>query len=435
MNLLAVPLALALSAAVPGVAASQPLDAGNQQVAFGSAHADKGKSGSLRVRVQAEDGLHPTAVVRGTHDFRAKVRTSSTLRRLRPGTYRVRAWTPRSGAADTTVSVSRRVVKVRAGHRTTVTVTVARAPTPTPEPTPTPDPTGGPEPTPTPQPSSAPEPTPTPEPTSTPTPQTSVPTPGAVTVVGDIGWCGSVGVAQTAALVAATSDLVITPGDIAYPNGTSTDFANCYDPLYGPFKERTWPVPGNHEYNSGAVGYFGYFGSRVGTLADPWYSMDIGDWHFVMLNSNCASVGGCGTDSRQYQWLAQDLATHPSQCLVAVTHHPRFSSGPHGNSAAMATFWQLLDDSGADVMLSGHDHDYERFARMDSAGTASAGGIRQFVVGTGGAPLYNFAAVQPNSEFRSNDSFGVLRLTLEEEAYSWRFVTDAGTTDTGSDAC
>lgn len=486
--------------------------------------ATKKQTGSLRVGISRDKGYRARVVVRGKHHFRAKVRTTTTLRGLTPGRYRVRASAVGPNAGSSVVEQSRRRVRVVADHRAKIRVSVRAEPPSSPTPAPTPSPSPSPTPSATPTPSTTPTPAPPDPPApgsitglavtqrtidtialswtnpsdpdlasvivrrasgSTPPTEpnagTGVPWSAAspttatdsgltqnstysyalftrdtdgitsttpvtvttttarqdqITVVGDIGWCGSAGVAQTAGLIADTTGPMFAPGDIAYPNGTSTDFANCYDPHFGPFKDRTWPVPGNHEYNTDAVGYFGYFGSRVGTAGDPWYSTDIGGWHFVMLNSNCSKVGGCDATSRQYQWLVQDLAAHPTQCLVAVTHHPRYSSGPHGNNDETAPLWALLTGAGADMMLSGHDHDYERFARMDSSGAQTPSGIRQFVVGTGGAPLYSFGTIQPNSEFRSNDAFGVLALTLDEDAYSWRFITGAGaTTDSGSDQC
>ena len=226
-------------------------------------------------------------------------------------------------------------------------------------------------------------------------------------------------------------------GDLAYPDGTAADFRNCYDPAYGRHKDRTWPVPGNHEYNSGGQAYFDYFGGRVGTPAQPWYSLDVGAWHFVMLNSNCAVVGGCGTGSAQYTWLQQDLAEHPGQCLAAVWHHPNYVSGAYGTNTITSAFWQLLQSRGADLVLSGHQHSYERFARMNESGQSDDLGIRQFVVGTGGAALYGFASVHPQSQYQQTNSHGLLRLDLAPTGYSWQFVptrSDVGG-DSGADTC
>ena len=258
---------------------------------------------------------------------------------------------------------------------------------------------------------------------------------------GDIAQCELGAVADTAALLASvsTTEPFVAPGDLVYPDGTPEDFLNCYYPHFGQFRDRTWAVPGNHEYNSGAVGYFDYFGPRVGTQTDPWYSVDFGEWHFVMLNSNCWAVGGCKPDSRQYQWLAQDLAANPRRCIAAVWHHPLYSSGAEGDGgrAAVGDMWRLLMDHGADLLLTGHQHSYERFPRLDNAGTRTPDGLRQVIVGTGGAPLRQFKSENPMSEYRQNDTHGMLRLTLGAGQYSWNFLPTVigAQQDTGSDSC
>jgi hypothetical protein len=258
-------------------------------------------------------------------------------------------------------------------------------------------------------------------------------------VSGDIGLCPGLGGApdQTAALIDGDAGVVVEPGDIAYPNGTDSDFADCYDPYYGQFKDITYPVPGNHEYNSGATGYFNYFGSGVGSLAEPWYAVDIGGWRFLMLNSNCGLVGGCSAGSPQYLWLADELAGSLPECIAAVWHHPRWSSGSHGPYAGTQDLYALLADHGADLLLTGHEHDYERFAQMTAAETVDAGGIREFVVGTGGQSLRPFGSPATGSEIRLNDSRGVLRLDLGASDYTWEFLpTEAGgSTDSGSESC
>ncbi len=198
-------------------------------------------------------------------------------------------------------------------------------------------------------------------------------------------------------------------------------------------------MPGNHEYQSArAAPYFAYFGWRAGTPGKGWYAYDVGTWRVYSLNSNCASVGGCGPGSAQETWLRADLAANPRLCVAAVWHHPLFSSGLHGNSAATRPLWQALYEAGADVVLNGHDHDYERFAPQRPDGRADpATGIREFVVGTGGKGLRSFGTVRANSQRRKSTVLGVLKLELKSSSYTWRFVPASGSswTDTGSADC
>jgi hypothetical protein len=229
-------------------------------------------------------------------------------------------------------------------------------------------------------------------------------------------------------------------GDNQYEDGTLAKFQASYEPSFGRLKAITHPVVGNHEYlNPGAAGYFDYFGPAAGERGKGWYSYDIGGWHLVALNSTCGPVGGCGPDSPQGRWLKADLAAHPSSCTLAYWHHPRFSSGKHGSTAAMAPIWQALYDAGAEIVLSGHDHVYERFAPQDPSGVADpARGIRQFVVGTGGKNHYALATPVgiANSEARDDDTFGALELTLGRGSYSWRFMASSGSfSDSGSGTC
>ena len=206
------------------------------------------------------------------------------------------------------------------------------------------------------------------------------------------------------------------------------------------FKDRTRPSPGNHEYETpGASGYFTYFGAAAGEPAKGYYSYDLGSWHVISLNSNCSSVaGGCAAGSPQEQWLKADLAAHSNECTLAYWHHPRFSSGIHGDEAFVGPFWDALYQAGADVVLNGHDHDYERFAPQNPSGQADpAQGISEFVVGTGGAELRNFRTIKPNSEVRVAQQNGVLKMTLHPDGYDWQFLTaPVGTiADTGSASC
>jgi acid phosphatase type 7 len=240
-------------------------------------------------------------------------------------------------------------------------------------------------------------------------------------------------------LVGAGYDAVMTLGDNQYEDGSLAKYQISYDATWGRVKAITRPVVGNHEYlTAGAAGYYAYFGAAAGDPATGWYSFDLGGWHLIVLNSNCDSVGGCGPGSPQEQWLAADLAAHPGVCTLAAWHHPRFSSGPHGDDATYQTFWTDLHAAGADVVLNGHDHIYERFAPQTPTGGADrARGIREFVVGNGGKNLTGFPVVRANSEARYAAGYGVLALTLYPNGYAWRFVPEAGTsfTDSGLGLC
>ena len=262
---------------------------------------------------------------------------------------------------------------------------------------------------------------------------TATPAPVEVLVgAGDIGDCGTRDDTATAALLDDIEGTVFTAGDNAYENGTAKEFATCYDETWGPHKARTRPAPGNHDWNTSALhGYFGYFGDAArGEDGHSWYSYDLGAWHVIVLDSECSRVGGCGTDSPQGRWLAADLAASDASCTVAIWHKPRFTSGEHGNDRSVAPFWNALYPAGVDVVINGHDHDYERFAPQDpSAREDRERGIREFVVGTGGTPLRKFEQPVANSELRAAVVHGVFKLTLREGSYDWQFIPVSGEFD------
>jgi hypothetical protein len=254
------------------------------------------------------------------------------------------------------------------------------------------------------------------------------PTP-TLLAVGDVASCDSHEDERVAELVSRTPGTIALLGDIVYDNGTADEFTRCFMPAWAPMLPRIRAALGNHEYangNSDAAAAR----AILRLSADAWYSYDVGVWHVVVLNSNCTAVGGCHAGSRQWQWLRRDLRRHRTMlCTLAYWHHPRFSSGTHGSDAAFSAFWSLLAAARADVVLAGHDHDYERFAPM--------AGIRSFVVGTGGRSLRGFARVRAGSVVRQSTSFGVLRLALLPRGYTWRFLTASGppAADSGSGTC
>jgi hypothetical protein len=255
---------------------------------------------------------------------------------------------------------------------------------------------------------------------------------------GDIASCSSPGTVATAELLDRLPGTIATLGDNAY-DGTRKVFAGCYAPTWGRHLARTRPAPGNHDYVAGsASAYFEYFGVRAGEEPRGYYSYDLGAWHLLALNSNCWAVGGCAAGSEQERWLRDDLGRSGARCTLAYWHHPRFSSGEHGSDASVADLFRALYESGADVVLAGHDHHYERFAPQDPDGRADpAKGIRSFVVGTGGRSSYAVGPPLPGSESIGRGVFGVLELTLRADGYDWRFQAVAGATftDTGSASC
>jgi len=257
---------------------------------------------------------------------------------------------------------------------------------------------------------------------------------------GDIVACergvGGRGAEATAKLLDRIPGAVFTAGDNAYQSGSLAEFTRCYDPTWGRHKRRTHPVPGNHEYETpGAAGYFGYFGAAAGDSGKGYYSYTLGAWHIVALNSNIDMRPG----SAQLRWLRADLTAHPTRCALAYWHHPRFSSGTtHGSAKETAPLWRALYEAGVDVVIAGHEHNYERFAPQDPLGVAdSARGIREFVVGTGGDSHFPLGPRIANSEVANSATFGVLQLTLEQAGYRWEFIPVQGKTftDSGSGSC
>jgi acid phosphatase type 7 len=273
-------------------------------------------------------------------------------------------------------------------------------------------------------------PTPASAATRTPTPS-SAPGGSAVLVgAGDIASCSRSQDEATARLLDNISGTVFTTGDNVYPDGTSSEFTNCYGPTWGRHKTRTKPVPGNHDYHtSGAAGYFQYFNN-----IPAYYAYDLGSWRIYALNSEIS----ISSSSAQVRWLQNDLAANPRQCVLAYWHKPRWSSGSrHGSNSALQTLWQVLYDADAELVINGHEHNYERFSEMNASGSAVSQGLREIVVGTGGAGLYSFGSPRAASQARNSSTFGVLKLTLRATSYDWQFIPVAGSsfTDSGSDTC
>jgi 3',5'-cyclic AMP phosphodiesterase CpdA len=252
---------------------------------------------------------------------------------------------------------------------------------------------------------------------------------------GDIALCSALAPAEaTAKLLDAIPGTVFTAGDNVQAVGAMEEFRQCFDPTWGRHKTRMQPSPGNHDYaTAGGAAYFEYFGGIAGSPGASYYSYDLGSWHIISLDSNIAA----GPGSPQLEWLAKDLKTAWTQCTLAYFHHPLFTSGPNGPNVAVQDMWRVLYARGVDVIVNGHDHLYERFRLQDPDGQPdSAHGIREFIAGTGGAPLYQAVRVAANSEVRAS-VHGVLKLILRNGTYDWVFVSVAGQPfrDSGTDAC
>ena len=261
-----------------------------------------------------------------------------------------------------------------------------------------------------------------------------------VVAAGDIVDCAHIANAEaTAKLIDNIPGTVLALGDLAAPDGSQADF-DCYDKTWGRHKARTRPAPGNHEHHTpGAAIYLKYFGPSVGSAGHLYYSFNLGSWHLISLDTQCDDTGGCGQGSPEEVWLREDLSRNSSACILAFGHKPLFSSGDaHGNDLEIKAFWNDLYAAGADIVVNGHDHDYERFAPQNPDGAADPGrGIREFVVGTGGRNQRGFAAPLATSEVRSTKIYGVLQLRLHPDSYDWKFIPIAGSdfTDSGTGTC
>ena len=254
---------------------------------------------------------------------------------------------------------------------------------------------------------------------------------------GDIADCDLDSGAATASLLDTIEGTVFTAGDNAYPNGSSAQFRDCYAPTWGRHLERTRPAAGNHDWDTkDLAGYREYFGAAAGADGASWYSYELGAWHVIVLDSDCTFVG-CLPDTAQGRWLQADLDASKATCTLAIWHHPRFSSGEHGNDATVWPFWDALYRAHADVVVNGHDHDYERFGPQDPAGREDkAGGVREFVVGTGGAVLRDFPTVAAHSEVRIANTYGVIKFVLHPTWYEWSFIRTSGEVgDSATGAC
>ena len=279
-------------------------------------------------------------------------------------------------------------------------------------------------------------------PAPTPSPSATGITGDVVTLIaaGDIGRCDSRHDNDTGRLAASLPGVVATLGDTAYPDGTTQQLEDCFGGSWGAVKDRIrFAVTGNHDtHTDNGEPLKAYMGSAASRDGHTWFSEDLGAWHVIVLDGNCGLVGrACGSGSEQTKWLKQDLAASTARCTVALLHQPRFSSGQHGNDGGVRPLWDALYAAGADLVLDGHDHDYERFAPQDPDGSADpTRGITEIVAGTGGAELTSFKDARPNSLVRIHDAYGVVELTLLADSWSFRFLDVDGTVrDQGTGTC
>ena len=279
---------------------------------------------------------------------------------------------------------------------------------------------------------------PDPNPTELPTQPPVIPAPGSassfVNVLGDTGWCGSPALRPLSLLMERYEGDILLAGDLAYPSGTLQEFKNCFEPSFGRFKSRMRSSPGNHDYiaSVSAQSYFDYFGDRSGPNRLGYYSFKLAEWTVLMLNTNVP----INRTSAQYAFVRTTMQQSPTRCTVAVMHHPFDSSGINGPTPSLRDLWELMYNLGGDLVIAGHDHLYERFAPVNpDQRKDDAKGIRQFTVGTGGAPLYNRVRASLNSEFLVSN-FGMLRLKLDPALYSWEFMDMNGNVlDRGLNVC
>jgi hypothetical protein len=275
-----------------------------------------------------------------------------------------------------------------------------------------------------------------PTPTITIAPPTATPTPAVLMGAGDVVVCGVDHDEQTAAIIEQQLALfpnatVFIAGDNVNESGRAVEYRNCFTPSWGHFLDRIRPVPGNHDMmtDQGAP-YYAYFGKAAGEPGEGYYSYNLGSWHIVALNSNC-DVIACGKNSYQVQWLREDLQKNQQICTLLYWHHPRFGSGLEGSVGLVSSFWRTAYEFGAEVVVNGNDHDYERFAPQDPDGNLDLErGIREFVVGTGGAELRGWGTIKPNSEVRDNQTHGVILFELYPDHYTWNFLPSEGGTFT-----
>jgi hypothetical protein len=291
-------------------------------------------------------------------------------------------------------------------------------------------------------------PTPTRQSTATPVPtftQTPSPTPAVLIGAGDIANCAKENPrdALTAELIKTQiarypQAEIFTAGDNVQDEGKAWEYKNCFDPTWGQFKERIHPVPGNHDLmTDNGKAYYEYFGKAAGQPGKGYYSYTLGSWHLVGLNGNCDEIA-CGKGSTQLNWLKEDLANSAQKCTLLYWHHPYFGSGSSGGYAPVSQFWKAAYKAGAEIVVNGHNHDYERFAPQDEDGNFTPqGGLREFVVGTGGAALHKWGKIKDNSEVRLNTSLGIIVFVLYPDRYEWQFIPvdpqQAG--DSGSGFC
>ncbi|MGA9397481.1 MAG: metallophosphoesterase [Anaerolineaceae bacterium] len=292
--------------------------------------------------------------------------------------------------------------------------------------------------TPSPTPTQTPTPTLTPTPTITMTPtvtDTPEPQPDILVGAGDISKCDQDGDNHTSELLASIPGEIYTLGDNSNDSGSPEQYSDCFDYSWGRYMARLHPVPGNHDYfYNGGTSYFDYFGATAGEFGKGYYSYDVGTWHVIAINS----LIGIDAESPQAQWLRDDLAAHPALCTLAYWHYPRWSSGTVGNYIEMDPIIRILYDHNVDIVLSGHDHIYERFSPQNPDGALDPlRGIREFIVGTGGATHHGFGEIKANSEVRNNDTFGVLEFLLYPDGYTWEFIPVKGSsfTDSGFEYC